>query len=206
MYKARSNLYLQQFSSICRFLMPCTVQFWKDMIFHEIFKVGACPTWKIPYYMTGFLSICTRQEWFGIFNNFPLSATLLCLVWYIFFGKKMIFHEIFQVDACPNLKDSSLYDRFSIHKYKTRIIRYLQQFYSIGDCLMPWTVLFFGKRWFFMKYFKLVHAPTWKIPYYMTGFLSISTRHETFGIFNIFPLSATPSCPVRYIFWKKMNF
>ena len=42
------------------------------------------------------------------------------------FWKKMIFHEIFQVGACPNLKDSLLYDRFSIHMYKARSIRYLQ--------------------------------------------------------------------------------
>ena len=28
------------------------------------------------------------------------------------FCKAMIFHEIFQDGACPNLKDSSLYDRF----------------------------------------------------------------------------------------------
>ena len=67
--------------------------------------------------MTGFLFICTRQEAFGIFNNFPLSASLLCLVQYIFW-KKMIFHEIFQVGAGPNLKDSLLYDRVSIRMYK----------------------------------------------------------------------------------------
>ena len=41
----------------------------------------------------------------------------------------------------------------------------------------------------------------------MTGFLSICTRHKAFGIFNNFlPLSSTPSYPVRYIFWKKVNF
>ena len=67
--------------------------------------------------MTGFLFICTRQEAFDIFNNFPLSVSLLCLVRYIFW-KKMIFHEIFQVGAGTNLKDSLLYDRFSIHMYK----------------------------------------------------------------------------------------
>ena len=36
----------------------------------------------------------------------------------IFLWKKMIFHEIFQVGPGPNLKDSSLYERFSIHMYK----------------------------------------------------------------------------------------
>ena len=31
----------------------------------------------------------------------------------LLFSKKMIFfHEIFQVGACPNLKDSSIYDIF----------------------------------------------------------------------------------------------
>ena len=34
------------------------------------------------------------------------------------FWKKMILYEIFQVGACPNLKYSSLYDKFSIHMYK----------------------------------------------------------------------------------------
>ena len=57
----------------------------------------------------------------------------------------MVFHEIFQVGACPNLKDSFLYDRFSIHMHKARSIRYLQQFSSICDSLMPCTVLFSEK-------------------------------------------------------------
>ena len=36
-----------------------------------------------------------------------------------FFWKKMISHEIFlKVGPCPNLKDSSFYERFSIHMYK----------------------------------------------------------------------------------------
>ena len=123
------------------------------------------------------------------------------------FWKKMIFHQIFQVGACPNLKDSLLYERYSIHMYKARSIQYLQQFSSICDSLMPWTVhFFFGKRWFLMKYFKLVHAPTWKIPYYMTGFLSICTRQEAFGIFNNFSLSATLLCLVRYNFGEKDKF
>ena len=51
------------------------------MIFHELFQVGACPNLKDSLL---FDSICTRQESFGIFNNCPLSATLLCLVRYIF--------------------------------------------------------------------------------------------------------------------------
>ena len=34
------------------------------------------------------------------------------------FYKAMIFNEIFQDGACPNFKDSSLYDRFSIHIYQ----------------------------------------------------------------------------------------
>ena len=58
----------------------------------------------------------------------------------------MIFHEIFQVGACPNLKDSSLYDRFSIHMYKARIIRYLQQISSICDSLMPFNGTFLWKK------------------------------------------------------------
>ena len=75
--------------------------------------------------------------------------------------KKMIFHEIFQVGACPKLKDFSLYERYSIYMYKASINLYLQQFSSICDSLMPWTVHFLEKDdFFFMKYFKLVHAST----------------------------------------------
>ena len=80
----------------------------------------------------------------------------------LLFSKKMIFfHEIFQVGACPNLKDSSIYDIFSIHMYRTYRVRYLQLFCAICDFLMLWKVHYFGKRKkddFFMKYFKLVHA------------------------------------------------
>ena len=35
------------------------------------------------------------------------------------FWKKMIFHVIFQIAACPNLKDSFLYEIFSIHLFET---------------------------------------------------------------------------------------
>ena len=56
--------------------------------------------------MTGFLSICTRHEAFGLYHCFALSATLLCLVRYIFLEKYDFFNEIFKVGACPNLKDS----------------------------------------------------------------------------------------------------
>ena len=74
--------------------------------------------------MKDFLFICTRHEAFGIFHICPLSAIPLCLVGYISFCKKVIllekndFYDIFQVGAFPNLKDSSLYDRFSIQMYK----------------------------------------------------------------------------------------
>ena len=50
-------------------------------------------------------------------TSFALSATPNALQGTSFW-KTMIFHDIFQVGACPNLKDSSLYDRFSIHIYK----------------------------------------------------------------------------------------
>ena len=53
-------------------------------------------------------------------------------------------------------------------------------------------VHFLDKDEFSMKYFKLVHAPTCKIPHYMKGFLSICKRYKAFGIFNFFALSATP--------------
>ena len=42
-----------------------------------------------------------------------------------------------------------------------------------------------------MKYFKLVHVPTYKIPQYMIFFYSFVQDIE-FGIFDFFALSATP--------------
>ena len=141
-----------------------------------------------------YLVICTRHREFGIFIYLrylrlpnALQGTL--------FWKKMILYEILQVGSCPNLKDSSLYDRFSIHKYKAwsirflwlffahsatllclvryivwkkmipqymncflfictrHRVRYLQLFFAICDSLMLCKVHYFGKRYFFMKYF-----------------------------------------------------
>ena len=82
--------------------------FWEkdDFFFMKYFKLVHAPTFKIPHYMTGFLSICTRHEAFCLFHCFALSATLLCLARYIFLEKYDFFNEIFQVGACPNLKDS----------------------------------------------------------------------------------------------------
>ena len=74
----------------------------------------------------------------------------------------MIFHEIFQVGACPYLKDSLLYDRFSIHMYKARSIRYLQQFSSICDSLMPSTVHLFWKKMNFYEIFQVGACPNLK--------------------------------------------
>ena len=67
--------------------------------------------------MIGFLSKCTRHEAFGFFDCFALSVTPLCFVQY-FCWKRMTFHDIYQIGVCQNLKDSSLYDRFSIQMYK----------------------------------------------------------------------------------------
>ena len=229
----------------------------------KCFKLVHAPTWKIPHYMKGILFICTRQEEICIFNNFPLSASLLFLVRYIFlekdvfswnissccmpqlerflliwqvfypyvqgkkhsvsstiffylrlsyalygtfFGKRWFFMKYFKLVHAPTWKIPYYMQVFYLCT-RQEAFRYLIQFSSTCDSLMPCTVLFFGKRWFFMKYFKLVHAPTWKIPYYMTGFLSICTRHEAFGTSNIFPLYATPSCPVRFfLFLEKDEF
>ena len=137
-----------------------TFYFWEKMIFNEIFQVGACPNLKdsllydrfcmhrykarIIRYLQQFSSICDSL----------MPCTVHC------FGKKMIFHEIFQVGACPNLKDSSLYERYSIHMCKAKSILYLQQFSPICESFFPCAVHFVWKKMIFMKYFKLVHAPT----------------------------------------------
>ena len=57
--------------------------------------------------------------------------------------KKMI------LGACPKLKDFSLYERYSIYMYKASSNLHLQQFSSICDSLMPWTVHFLEKDDFF---------------------------------------------------------
>ena len=171
----------------------------------KYFKLVNAPTWKIPQYMKGFLFICTRHRVRYLQLFFAICDSLmLCKVHC--FGKRWFFHEIFQVGACPNLKDSLIYENFSIHLYKTYKVRYLQLLCAICDSLLLCKVHYFGKRWFFMKYFKLVHAPTWKIPFYMKFFLFIPIRHRKFGIFNNFPLSATLLCLVRYNFVEKDEF
>ena len=151
--------------------------FWKKMIFSWNISSRCMPKfyrfliiWNEFYsYVQGKKHLVSSTIFVYLRLSYALYSTF-------FWKKKMIFHELFQVWACPNLKNSLLYDRFSIHMYKARSIGYLQ------------------------------HAPTWKIPYYMTGFLFICTRQEAFGIFNNFPLSASLLCLVRYIFWKKRNF
>ena len=67
----------------------------------------------------------------------------------LFFEKDDFFHEIFQVGACPNLKDSSIYEIFSIHMYRTYRVRYLKLFCAICDFLMLWKVHYFGKKMIF---------------------------------------------------------
>ena len=118
MYKARSIWYLQQFLFICDSLMPCMVHFF-------LWKKKDDFLWTIS-------SLCMPQ----------LEKFLI--IWQVFYpyvqGKK---HWV--SSTCPNLKDSLLYDRFSIHMYKARSIRYLQPFSSICVSLMPCTVHFLEK-------------------------------------------------------------
>ena len=132
------------------------------MIFHEIFQVGACPNLKDSslYERYSIHVYKARRNWYlQQFSPF-CESNIPCAVH--FFWKKMVFHEIFQVGACPNLKDSSLYDRFSIHMYKARSIRYLQQFSSICDSLMPCTVHFFRKKKIFHEIFQVGACPNLK--------------------------------------------
>ena len=92
-----------------------------------------------------YLFICTRHREFGIFN-FLRYLRLPKALQGTLFWKKMILFEIFQVGACPNLKDSSLYDRFfdpyvqGIKRSDSLIgLRYLRLSYAL---YRP----FFGKR------------------------------------------------------------
>ena len=87
--------------------------------FHEIFQAGAWPNLKVSSIHEFFFYSYVQDR----YSSVPLTvfaicdSLMLCKVHY--FGKKMIFHEIFQVGACPNLKDSLIYERCSIHLYKT---------------------------------------------------------------------------------------
>ena len=157
--------YIQLFFAICDSLMLCKVHcFGKRWFFHEIFQVGACPNLKGSLIYENFSIHLYKTYKVRYLQLYWLSATPYSFARYIILEKDDFSWNIFQVGACPNLKDSFLYDRFSIHMYKPRIIRYLQQYSSICDFLMPCTVNFVEKDGFLMECFKLVHAPTWKIP------------------------------------------
>ena len=154
------------FFAICDSLMLCKVHcFGKRWFFHEIFQVGACPNLKDSLIYEIFsIHLYKTYKKFGIFNFNALSATPFSFARYIILEKDDFSWNIFQVGACPNLKDSFLYDRFSIHMYKARIIRYLQQYSSICDSLMPCTVQFCRKRWIFNGIFQVGACPNLKIP------------------------------------------
>ena len=155
------------------------------------------PTWKIPRYMKGFLFICTSHEAFGFCAI--CDSLMPCTVQ--FCRKKWIFNGIFQVGACPNLKDSLISEYFSLHTYKTYRVRYLH-FFALSAT--PWCFaryIILEKDDFFHEIFQVGACPNLKDP-----FLYDRYSIHMYKAWNIFPLSATPLCPVRYIFWKKMNF
>ena len=198
---------ISTFCAFCDYLKLCKVHdFGKKDVF--LWNISS---WCMPQ-LKRFLIIW--QVYYPYVQGKKHSVSLIILhylrlpyvLYDTFFWKKVIFHEIFQVGACLNLKDSSFYEWFSIHVYKAWSNRYLPIFCSICDSLMLYKVHFVWKRWFFMKYFKLVHAPTWKIPHYMKVILFICTRQEAFCIFKFFSLSWTLLCLVRYIFWEKDDF
>ena len=110
------------------------------------------------------------------------------MLWKVhYFGKRWFFSWNISSWCMPK------FDRFLIiwnefysyvqgkkHLVSSTIFVYLRLSYALYG-----TFFWKKKRWFFMNYFKFVHAPPWKIPYYMTGFLSICTRQEALGIFNM---------------------
>ena len=104
--------------------MLCKVHFFEKMIFHKKFQVGACPNLKDSSLNERFFYSCAQ----GMKQSVP-PITLLYLrlpkFYKVHFFRKMIFHELFQVGACPNLKDSSVYEMYSIHMYKARSILHL---------------------------------------------------------------------------------
>ena len=153
-----------------------------------------------------YLFICTRHREFGIFN-FLRYLRLPKALQGTLFWKKMILYEIFQVGACPNLKDSSLYDRFSSHLYKAWSVRFLWLFCAICDSLMPCTVHFLEKDDFFSW-----NISSWCMPQ-LERFLNIWNFFYSF-VQDI--ESSVSSTFMRYLrlpralqgtlFWKKMIF
>ena len=152
-----------------------------------------------------FLFICTRHRVRYLQLFFAICDSLmLCKVHC--FGKRSFFSWNISSWYMPQL------ERFlNIWKVFYSFIQDIES--SVSSTFMRYLrplllckVHYFGKRWFFMKDFKLVHAPTWKIPFYMKFVLFICTRHRKFGIFNNFSLSATLLCLVRYNFVEKDEF
>ena len=115
------------------------------------------------------------------------DSLMLCKVHY--FGKRWIFNKLFQVGACPNLKDSSLYDRFSIHMYKAWSVRFLWLFFALSATLLC-----------------LVRYIVWKkmIPQYMNCFLFICTRHRVQYLQLFFRYLRLPNALQGTLFWKKI--
>ena len=101
--------------------------------------------------MKGFLFICTSHEAFGFCTI--CDSLMPCTVQFCR-KKKWIYNGIFQVGACPNLKDSLISEYFSLHTYKTYRVRY-HHFCAICDSLMLCKVHYFGKRWFFHEIFQV---------------------------------------------------
>ena len=99
--------------------MPCKVhRFEKSYFFHDIFKVGACPNLKDSSFYQRFSIHMYKACSIRYLQRFLRYLRLLNAFQGTSFWKTMIFHEILQADSCPNLKDSSLHDRFSIHMNK----------------------------------------------------------------------------------------
>ena len=136
--------------------------FWKKMIFHEIFQVGACPNLNDFTLYERFFYAYEQGMKHSVSPTYFLYLRLPYALYGTLFEKRMIFLEIFHVGPCPNQKYSSLYDRLSSLMYKACSIRYLHHFYSICDSLMPYTVHYFGKRLFFDEIVQVGPCPNLK--------------------------------------------
>ena len=181
--------------------------FGKRWFFMKYFKLVHASTWKIPHFMIGFLFMCTRLEAIGTSQSFALSATPLCCTRYILCEKDDFSWNISSW-CMPQLERFLIIWKLFYSYVQGKKQSASLNFFLYSGLSYALYGTFFGKKmiFFFMKYFKLVHAPTWKIPHYMTGFLSICTRHEAFGLFHCFALSATLLCLVRYICFEKYDF
>ena len=155
--------------------------------------------WKFIYLFVQDIESSVSSTFCAIFDSLKL-----CKVHY--FGKRWFFSWNISSWCMPQRKGFFIiwqvfypYVQSMKRSVSLIVLRYLRLSYALYGPFI------WKKMIFFMKYFKLVHALTWKIPHYMKCILFICTRQETIWIFINFPLSATLKSLLRYILYLEKD-